>query len=370
MQDENIMGSSEKSSSLTITKNVVFTLEYLVRRNAKSELDRDFEAVLSSIGDGLGHESASHYALEAVLGLRQYMWERGAWRIWDRYVVEAIAVAETLSRFTDAATLIIYRAGLREALGDWEEALSLVEKALSLASDPDTKAEALLYRGAALHNKGNYWKAFSYFREGLAIATLEATRMRIKLKLSRTARALGCKRKAEALVDELLSWKAASKWFAAEIVLEKVGYLKSRPEEALQYAARGLELYQELRFERGIAYAELALGRVCIELNRLDRASSHLERSASLFLKSQYWPGMAHVALARGRIAAKERYHSRAAELFDESIRYAVRTGYRVAAMRGGLLSSWSMLRAGQPRAGFDRLRFAVAVLANNLKGR
>jgi tetratricopeptide (TPR) repeat protein len=353
--------SAESPRSENIIRNIRYTL-LLTKRGRKSELDKDVEAVLDSISAGLGYDPANQDALEAILDLRQYMWERGAWSIWDDYVVDAINVAEKLSRPTDAAILTIHRAGLREALGDWEQTLSLVNKSLSLAPDPDTKADALLYGGTALHNKGDMWKAYSCFREGLELTTRDSTRMRIKLKLSRTARALGRTRMARELVDELLRWKDASKWFSAEVVLEKVGYLKDNPEAALTYARRGLELYQELGFERGIAYAELALGQVFILLKRLEQASIHLERSAALFLKSQYWPGMAHVEFARGRISMKRKFYSRAAYLFHESMQYAARTHYRTAVLRGGMFSAWAMVRARQLREG---VKMFVAVIGS-----
>lgn len=346
-----------------VVRNVKFTLDCLVKRGVRSEIDRDVEAVFSSIGNGLGYAPAREYALEAVLGLRQYMWERGAWRVWDDYVIDAIKAARGLTRNDDAAALTIYRAGLREALGDWEETLSLVNAALDLSTHPETTADALLYRGTALHNKGHFLKAYFAFARGLRVSTQDSTRMRLKLKLSRTLRALRFKKRAERLVDELLSWRSASKWFTAEVILEKVGYLRSDPKIALQYAERGLSLYQDLGFERGIAYSELAIGQARLRLDELSRASSHLERSAAIFLNTQYWPGMAHVEFTRGLMAFREGNYRSAAAVFKESTSYAMRTSYRSAALRGAFFSFWSEVRTGQLRQGFDRFLTVFAIL-------
>src|SRR5487761_2546915 len=100
-------------------------------------LHHDFAAKMRSVQDALLEPldpDAAVCAIEVALLLREPMWRQAAWRDLDSDAALAAEAAVRLGFPEEAAALLVYRAGVREALGEWEEVRALVQRALELGN--------------------------------------------------------------------------------------------------------------------------------------------------------------------------------------------------------------------------------------------
>lgn len=335
-----------------IVDNVHYTLELITKTNNDyTKLDQDRGNILQSILDSLVYQKAAHIGLQCVLAFSNYMWQRGLWREWEEYVIQATILAKQLAKTEIAAKLITYRAGLQEALGRWPMTVSLAKEALSMEGDDETVSEGLFYMGTAYHNLGHYSAAFRTFLKALKSTSDRAREMAIKHKLARTLKSISIRDKAEKLLDEVLSWAVTEnfEWLKAELMLDKAGILRQRdPKKALEMAEHSRRIYLELGFDRGIAYADLERARIYLTTGQVKESAEHLVQSKVLFERMGYLPGLAHANFSLGILQIKTRFYKRASTFLEESYRQAQRAGYKLAMFRAAvylLLSTW---KAGQ----------------------
>jgi tetratricopeptide (TPR) repeat protein len=306
------------------------------------ELDivhHDFAAKLLSLHEALSEPldtDAAACAIEVALLLREPMWRQAAWRDLDGDAALAAEAAVRLSLPEEAAALFVYRAGVMEALGRWAEVEPLARRALALGNAAATKAEAMLHLGTASHYFSRYSEAKAAFARGLAAAPTEAARQRILHKLSRTEKAIGRRRQALHIIEELIrTVPAADRWFHAELRLDRAAFFRRKdPNVALALAEEAKEIYTTLGFPRGQAYADLELARNLRRLGNPERALACLSQAKAVFDRSLYKPGASHVRFEQGRIALDRGDGREALRLLRESYEFARQGNYRSAMVR------------------------------------
>lgn len=314
-------------------------------------LHHDFAAKLRSVHDALSEPldaEAAACAIEVALLLREPMWRQAAWRDLDRDAALAAGAAVRLGFPEKAAALLVYRAGIREALGEWAGVEPLVQRALELGSAASTRAEAMLHLGAAAHNLGQYSKAKSAFARGLEACRTAGMRHRLLQKLSRTERAIGHRDRALAIVNDLIGGVSPTDlWFHAELKLDKAAFFRGHdPKIALALAQKAKEMYVALRFSRGEAYANLELARNLRRLGDAESALACLSQAKALFDRTSYKPGASHVRFEQARIALDHGEFEEAFRLLEESYDLARRACYFGAIMRASLYQCYACGRA------------------------
>jgi tetratricopeptide (TPR) repeat protein len=321
-----------------------------------SVVHHDFSAKLRSVRDALSEPfepEAASLAIEVVVLLREPMWRQAAWRDLDRDAMEAAEAAIRLRQEENASALLVYCAGVREALGQWRDVEPLIDRALALRATPQTRSEALLHLGAAAHNLGRYRRARSSFMRALKGPVTVSMRDRILQKLYRTERALGRLALAHRIVDDLIaSVPARDAWFHAELLLDKASFVRmTSPHRALAAAERAREMYVSLHFSRGEAYADLEGARNLRLLGTWPEALERLSRAAAVFERTCYLPGLSHVRYEQARIALDRLNPAEAVRLAHESYRNAADASYFAAMLRATILECRAALRAVQAGA-------------------
>lgn len=308
-------------------------------------------SIRAALDDPSGDAVAARIGIECTLLLREERWYGGRWREFEPLVREAIEVCDALGNDEAWADLMAYRAGLNEARGRWEQCVRLAEQTLQRTNDPTKRAEALLHSASALHNLGQDGRALRELQRALSSAANDgAQSMRLKHKLHRVQAALGRRRSADALLDEVLAWArrtGSGTSFEAELLLDRAGRLRtSRPSEAMRLVARARYTYKRLGLVRGIAYANLEAGRIYSGLGMMERAGLYFERARTSFEAQAYAPGLAHALLGLGEVAMAKGALPQAIGLFKESVRHARGVGYRVAALRASAKAFIAAVRA------------------------
>lgn len=302
-------------------------------------LHHDFAAKLRSVHDALLEPldpEAAACAVEVALLLREPMWRQAAWRNLDRDAALAAAAAIRLGFPEKAASLLVYRAGVREALGEWREVEPLVRQALTLGKNRGMRAEAMLHLGTASHNLGRYAGALSAFSSGLEACQTKDMRHRILQKLYRTERAIGNVDSALEIIAALDSEVApADRWFRAELILDRAALVRSsNPHLALELAKEAKEMYLALRFTRGEAYADLERGRSLRASGDWKAAAESLSQAKAIFDRTRYLPGACHVRFEQAQISMDRGDITRALQLFGESYALARQIRYHSALLR------------------------------------
>lgn len=337
------------------------TLQFL-RTQSREDIDQRSDNILHHIRECLQKNTALAEAISSVMLLRDYMWQRGLWGQWDQYVALAIEKAATRDENATVATLLTYRAGLHEALANWNLTVGLAEEALSGKCDPETESEALFHLGTAKHNLGDYRTAEQVLRRALTITYDSSRRMRIQHKLARTLSALGDTQAAIFLLEAVKEWtqKKHFEWFEAEVILDEAGLMKAHDNEgATTLARQSLDIYTGLGFLRGIAYAYLELGRIWIQKKDAPDALRALKHAESIFQDTDYSPGLAHVAFALGQIQLQNEGYREAGKTFAKSFTFAQRTNYAAGMIRSRIyqcLADWKAHRYFAFFKGFVRI--------------
>lgn len=313
-------------------------------RAIKSEdaacIEADLENVRITIRRGLSGSASSTEveAVECVLLLRSYMWQRGLWSDWSHDVEAAIISSDRNGLKHYAARLRAYLAGLYEARGRWREVVELSTKVLESTSDPEALGDALFHRGTALHNLGRSRKALKAYAGALRLSPDSTRRAAINHKVSRVLKALGKRGAAESCLDQTVevARNSGDRWFYAELLLDKVGYVRSTQlGAALKLAEESLAIYSDLAFARGVAYAELQCGRLLALLGDDCRSNECFETALRRFRRESYLPGQAHGHFLRGLARLAQGSVQASREDFWEACATARESEYRRMAIAG-----------------------------------
>ncbi len=313
-------------------------------------------------------------AIECVLCLRSYMWQSGHWSSWRYDVEAAITLADSHGLNDPASKLRAYLAGLLEALGDWRQVVSIANHVLMSSQDPEAMCDAHFHLGTALHNLGKPRRAMKAYEAAIQHAPDPSRRAAIEHKMSRVLKAMGRVREAERCVDQLLDFArdAGDLWFRAELLLDKVGYVRARaPENALALTDESLTIYTALGFTRGIAYAELERGRLFAILGDYPKASEYMDMAIRRFRREGYLPGQTRSYFLYGLAYLAQNSFQAAHVNFIDACKCASQNAYLrmeiagaagalVAAMRGGLQRSSTLHLAWHAHTFYT---FALALL-------
>jgi tetratricopeptide (TPR) repeat protein len=305
-----------------------------------AKIDGDRENVIASIRNSLAdlaNAEAVNYGLSCVLKISNYMWKRGLWREWAPDVTHATEVAMLRGDYDVAATLLAYRAGLHQALGEWKQAMDLARTALANSKTANSRREALFRVGCVAHDLGQSRLSRTSLEEALSLAVKLSDQIAIKHRLYRAYRALGHLLLAQEFFKEVLAWtlQAGDDWLRAELLLDKAADLRhADPIVAMGLVKESLALYTELSFDRGAAYAELEFGRIASTLGQVDAARSALCRARVAFDRMRYDPGLAHVFHALAEIELRTGEFGAACRSLEASIEHARRVGYVSAQVR------------------------------------
>lgn len=318
-----------------------------IRSEDAARIDADRDNVRISIRYGLSSSRAEvELAVECVLNLRSYMWQRGLWADWSRDVEAAIVACDGQGLTLYAARLRAYLAGLHEACGNWKEVLQLSKRVLESANDAEALRDALFHRATALHNLGSLRKALRAYAKARDLSSDSLRRAAIDHKVSRVLKALGKRDSAEAHLEKALEAAriARDQWFYAELLLDKVGYLGGTEfEAALKLAQESLSIYSGLGFLRGVAFAETQCGRLHALLGDDRRSNDYFERALRRFRRESYRPGQSHAHFFRGLVRLLRGAAQASHEDFLEACTAARLVNYRrmlVAATSGALLAA------------------------------
>ena len=323
---------------------------------------------------------------------QDYIWERGRWREFDGVFEKAIQAATAVGQLDRAASFLAYRAGLRQAFGDWRGAVRFAQQSLRVSPAGAASERALFHLGAAAYDLGWYFRA----RKALEKARAATRNMRhgaqIEHKLSRVYRWYGDLARADRAFRNALGWAAGPpdgetdarqrRWLMAELLLDRVTVTAGTdPDVAMAMIAKSRQIYADEHFQRGLAYADLAQARLELGRGQPSAARQLIADARARLEEEQYAPGLSHVHFIVGML---ERSTGRAAfpralDAFDTSLRYATDARYERAALRAAGMalttawqsSSWGritgvlgvLFRVGwrsSPRLLFARLRITL----------
>lgn len=303
--------------------------------------------------------------IRVTLSMRRAIWRKGSFQQFLPVVARAVAAAERLEEHeAAAATLLVYEAGLREALGDWQAVLSLARRAKPLIHSQKVGAELAVYEGAAAHNLGRYQEAFCILSAGAALAPNAVSRCRVLHKLHRTLKALGQHQEALALLEDITPLAPeADLFFQAELMLDHAALVRRNdPQHALRLAERARVISERAAFSRGVAYADLELGRARMAIGLYPLAADALTSARRAFDATLYGPGRSHVRFEQGRLHMAERRFSMAADLFDEAAAIAYGDGYQAAILRARTYESLVSILSGRLLQAMSAARQAVVL--------
>lgn len=269
-------------------------------------IEAERQNILEDIRRGLAEDSENVVvAVECVLKLRGYMWQRGLWSEWSRDVEAAILASEQKGLLEYAARLRAYLAGLSEARGRWDEVLDLTRNFIRKSSDPEALRDALFHRGTALHNLGKSRESLKLYEQARSLTSDLSGRAAIDHKVSRVLKTLGRKESGAVLLEGALDIARSNgdRWFLAELLLDKVGYIaKTDATAALELAEESRSIYASLNFTRGLAYAEIQCGRLLAVVGDECRAGEFFEAALRRLRRESYLPGQSHGYFFRGLV--------------------------------------------------------------------
>lgn len=340
-----------------------------------SEFDvrhHDLPAKLRSIVDAFADPfdpAIARLGIQATLVMSGSMWRRGSFQPFEPVVAHGVATAERLGDRDSLAALLTLQAGLREALGDWITTLSLARRARPLIRSPTVAVDLSVYAGAAAHNLGRYRQALDILADGAAAASDSAGRRRVLHKQHRTLAALGRRREALKLLEDVFSVPPEIEpWFHAEVMLDKAALLRrSNPSEALHLCEEAKSLSERSGFYRGVAYAELEYGRVQVVQGRHSLAAVAFSNARRAFDETRYSPGRSHVRFEQGRQELTAYRFDIAADLFSEAAEIAQYNNYRSALLRARSYECWASLRSGRAFQTTSAAWQTATVLAHTL---
>ena len=310
--------------------------------------------------------------LKAILGIYPPMWRQGNFRMLEPVVADGIEAAKRMNVSDAEATLTVRLAALKEALGEWAQVEQLANGMRIPLGDGHLAMELGIHAGTAAHNLGGYRKALGIFEKALGLPLSQVDRDRILHKRHRTLKALGRNREALATVDAIIfSVGESNPTFLAELLLDKADLVRrSDPDQALALAGRAATAYGKAEHERGLAYAQLELGRTYLRLGKREPATTNFALARRLFDDSRYLPGQAHVRVGQGQLLAASGQHLRAAELFAEAADCARQVAYQAVFLRACAYEVAALVRAGRIWRALIPARRMVKPVLNALQQR
>jgi tetratricopeptide (TPR) repeat protein len=334
----------------------------------------DFAGLLGSIESALSPPfEAGNLALGfgAVHQLRTPLWRKGYFNLFRQLVAQGIRAAEATGLKDEQLQLSILAAGLHEAIGEWKIVLDIATRIRARGVEVGLE-ELAIYEGAAAHNLGHYARARAILAAAEARAPRDSRlRLRLAHKLHRTLLVLGERSRGERLLDDVMAQlPTTDRWFRAELLLDKASILRARcPADALDLARDARRIYVDEGFRRGIAFAELEIGRCLVALEAASEALAPLAESRRLFDELRYEPGRAHVRIAQGDLRLALGNTAAATMLFDEAAAIGILANYPAVVLRARTRALRSAFMSGSFVDLFGELARLGAVSTLLLKG-
>lgn len=242
-------------------------------------------------------QSALQWALEQVEPTLALQLGSVLWRFWEvrGYLAEGRMWLQRILQKVEGplslqAKVLIGAGALARAQGDYEEAITRLERALHLwqtTNDEVGISNALTHIGRVLSAQGKYNQAVELLEQGLALRRAAGDQRRI----------------ADSLLYVGTATKVLGDYARSQILFEE-----------------SLAIRQALADQQGIAESLESLGSLAYDQNNLDRALHFFEQCLALRKILGDKPNIAHSINSVGRVMHTQGDYAKARQLFTESL--------------------------------------------------